>query len=137
MLVWNLTCLIRFGEIPVLHTVFVDSHTVICVDVTDFIYEGSRNVSVGFSQNGVVFSLAEEEYHFNGIALPSPSPIPSSSFQFERSPGPSPTTPSPPPTYSVVASQPHSPGFMWAALAVGILIVCVLLVGVGDRKSVV
>ena len=127
----RLTCLVRFGEIPVLHTVFVDSHTVICVDVTDFIYEGSRNVSVGFSQNGVVFSLAEEEYHFNGIALPSPSPIPSSSFQFERSPGPSPTTPSPPPTYSVVASQPHSPGFMWAALAVGILIVCVLLVGVG------
>jgi hypothetical protein len=35
------------------------------------------------------------------------------------------------PTYSVVASPTHSPGFMWAALAVGILIVCVLLVGIG------
>ena len=87
MLVWNLTCLVRFGEIPVLHTVFVDSNTIIRIDVKDFIYEGSRNVSVGFSENGVVFSLAKEEYHFNGIALPSSSPINSPSFQFERSPG--------------------------------------------------
>ena len=110
---------------------FVDSNTIIRIDVKDFIYEGSRNVSVGFSENGVVFSLAKEEYHFNGIALPSPPPISSPSFQFERSPGLPPTTPSPPPTYSVVASPTHSPGFMRTALAVGILIVCVLLVGIG------
>ena len=104
--------------------VFVDSTSVLCLDVTDYINSTSRSVTVSFSENNYNYVQVPGVYTFTGVNTPTATPTPSFSTTSSYSPtGTNTTAPSGP------ASTPTQKGYLWLSIGVGIILIFILIAG--------